>query len=167
MERIAKIWLIPAALCIAAFALTVSGCAAARFETPDLQVVNIEMQRSELFDQRFKVRLRVQNPNDRALPVKGISATMDLNGEEFAHGVAGEAFTVPAFGEAEFDMLLSANMAGAILKLFSGMRDDKARDSLDYRVRGKLSLAAGFMRTIPFEEKGSFRLKDLKGGVKP
>ena len=167
MKRIAKVRPIPAVLCAAAFALMAGGCAATRFETPTLQVVNIEMQRSELFDQRFKVRLRVQNPNDRALPVKGISATMDLNGEEFAHGVAGEAFTVPAFGEAEFDMLLSANMAGAILKLFSGMRGDKARDSLDYRVRGKLSLYAGFMRTIPFEEKGTFRLGDLKGAARP
>ena len=152
---------------IGAIALTLAACAATHFETPELRLVNIEMQRSELFDQRFKLRLRVLNPNDRALPVKGIDATMDLNGEAFAQGVAGEAFTVPAHGEAEFDMLLSANMAGAILKLFSGMRDDKARDSLDYRVRGKLSLAAGFMRTIPFEEKGTFRLKDLKGGVKP
>ncbi|MGE0580511.1 MAG: LEA type 2 family protein [Steroidobacteraceae bacterium] len=151
----------------AALLLVVSACAATRFETPKLQVVGIEMQRSELFDQRFKVRLRVQNPNDRALPVKGISATMDLNGEEFAHGVAGEAFTVPAFGEAEFDMLLSANMAGAILRLVSGMRDGKAREALEYRVRGKLSLSSGLLRSIPFEETGSFRLGDLKGAPRP
>jgi LEA14-like dessication related protein len=151
---------------IAAIVLVLAACAATRFETPELQVVNIELQRGELFDQRFKVRLRVQNPNDRALPVKGIDATMDLNGEEFAHGVAGEAFTVPAHGEAEFDMLLSANMAGAILKLVSGLRDGKVPDSLDYRVRGKLSLSSGLLRSIPFEETGSFRPGDLKGKVR-
>jgi len=151
---------------IGAIALTLAACAATHFETPELRLVNIEMQRSELFDQRFKLRLRVLNPNDRALPVKGIVATMDLNGEAFAQGVAGEAFTVPAHGEAEFDMLLSANMAGAILKLVSGMRDGKAPESLDYRLRGKLSLASGLLRSIPFEETGSIKLGDLRGGAR-
>lgn len=151
----------------ATLALLLGGCAASRFETPDLKVVGVEMQRGDLFEQRFKVHLRVLNPNDRELPVKGITATMDLNGEEFAQGVAGEPFTVPAFGEAEFDMLLSANMASAILKLVSGMRDGKVTESFDYRVYGKLSLASGFMRTIPFEEKGSIKLDDLKGAPKP
>lgn len=154
-------------LAIATLAILLGACAATRFESPQLQVVGIELQKSELFDQRFKVRLRVQNPNDRALPVKGISASMDLDGEEFAHGVAAEAFTVPAFGEAEFDMLLSANMAGAIFRLISGMRDGSASDSLEYRVHGKLSLSSGFLRSIPFEEKGAIRLGDLKRGGKP
>ncbi|MGD9599442.1 MAG: LEA type 2 family protein [Steroidobacteraceae bacterium] len=143
-------------------ALLLTACAATRFETPGLSVVNIELQQSDIFQQRFKVRLRVQNPNDRALPVKGITAAMDLNGEEFAQGVAGEPFTVPALGEAEFDMLLTANMAGAILKLLSGKQGDRSAEALDYRMRGKLSLASGFLRSIPFEEKGTLKLGDLK-----
>ncbi len=151
----------------ASLALLLGGCATSRFETPDLKVVSVEMLKGDLFEQRFKVHLRVQNPNDRALPVKGITAKLDLNGEEFAQGVAGEAFTVPAYGEAEFDMLLSANMATAILKLVSGVRDGKAPESFDYRVYGKLSLAAGILRTIPFEEKGALKLGDLKGLGKP
>jgi len=148
-----------------ALALVLSACAATRFETPHLQVVGIEMVQSELFEQRFKVRLRVQNPNDRALPVQGISAKMQLQGEDFAQGVAGESFTVPAFGEAEFDMMLSANMAGAILRLATAMRDKKNADKLDYRVSGKLSLSSGMFRSIPFEESGSFDLGQLAKGA--
>lgn len=152
----------------AVLAIVLSACAATRFETPHLQVVGIEMVQSELFEQRFKVRLRVQNPNDRALPVQGISAKMQLQGEDFAQGVAGESFTVPAFGEAEFDMMLSANMAGAILRLATAMRDKKNTDKLDYRVSGKLSLSSGMFRSIPFEESGSFDLGQLgKGATLP
>jgi len=152
----------------AALLVLLSACAATRFETPHLQVVGIEMVQSELFEQRFKVRLRVQNPNDRALPVQGISAKMQLQGEDFAQGVAGESFTVPAFGEAEFDMMLSANMAGAILRLATAMRDKKNTDKLDYRVSGKLSLSSGMFRSIPFEESGSFGLGQLgKGATLP
>jgi LEA14-like dessication related protein len=155
-------------LIAAALAVLLSACAATRFETPHLQVVGIEMVQSELFEQRFKVRLRVQNPNDRALPVQGITAKMQLQGEDFAQGVAGESFTVPAFGEAEFDMLLSANMAGTILRLATAMRDKKSADKLDYRVTGKLSLSSGFLRSIPFEESGSFDLGQLtKGAAQP
>jgi LEA14-like dessication related protein len=149
----------------AVLAIVLSACAATRFETPHLQVVGIEMVQSELFEQRFKVRLRVQNPNDRALPVQGISAKMQLQGEDFAQGVAGESFTVPAFGEAEFDMMLSANMAGAILRLATAMRDKKNADKLDYRVSGKLSLSSGMFRSIPFEESGSFDLGQLAKGA--
>lgn len=152
-------------LIAAALVVLLSTCAATRFETPHLQVVGIEMMQSELFEQRFKVRLRVQNPNDRALPVQGITAKMQLQGEDFAQGVAGESFTVPAFGEAEFDMMLSANMAGTILRLATAMRDKKSAEKLDYRVTGKLSLSSGFLRSIPFEESGSFDLGQLKKGA--
>ncbi|MBV6417345.1 MAG: hypothetical protein CMLOHMNK_02007 [Steroidobacteraceae bacterium] len=148
---------------MAAFAaLLLVGCAATRFETPEIRIVGIELQQSDLFQQRFKVHLRVQNPNDRALPVKGITANMELNGEEFAQGIAGDSFTVPAMGEAEFDMLLTANMAGAILRLVTDMQRGKAADSLEYRMHGKLSLASGFLRSIPFDEKGSLELGDLR-----
>lgn len=144
-------------------ALLLGGCATSRLETPDLQIVGIEMQQSDLFQQRFKVRLRVVNPNDRALPVKGISANMDVNGEQFAQGVASESFTVPALGEAEFDMLLNANLAGTVMRLLSAARDKSGNaPSLDYRLYGKLSLASGVLRSIPFEEKGSFKPADLR-----
>ncbi|MEZ5533769.1 MAG: LEA type 2 family protein [Steroidobacteraceae bacterium] len=148
----------------AAAAVLLSSCAATRFETPELSVVDIRLQQSDVFQQRLKVHLRVQNPNDRALPVKGITVSMDLNGEEFAQGVAGEPFTVPALGEAEFDMLLTANMAGAVLKLLSGRQGDRNADALEYRMRGEISLASGFLRSIPFEEKGTLKLADLRRG---
>lgn len=76
----------------ATLALPLSGCAASRFETPDLKVGNVEMQKGDLFEQRFKVDLRVLNPNDRALPVKGITAKIDLNGEEFAQAVGSDGY---------------------------------------------------------------------------
>jgi hypothetical protein len=30
---------------------------------------------------------------------------------------------------------------------------------VDYRLIGKVSLSSGMLRTIPFDEKGSFRLR--------
>lgn len=136
------------------------GCSlfAPKLETPELSVVNVELLTSDLWEQRMKVRMRVVNPNDRAIPVKGLSCELEVQGQKLAHGVSGAAFTVPAFGEAEFDMNMTANMAGALLKLL-GKGSDPIGDQVEYRIRGKLSLSEGLMRSIPFEDKGTFKLR--------
>jgi LEA14-like dessication related protein len=141
-------------------ALALSGCSALvpKLETPNLSIVNVLVEKSDLWEQRLKVRMRVQNPNDRSLPIRGLSYRLDVAGQELARGVSGTSFTVPAFGEAEFDMNVTANMASAIIKLL-GRGEDSVGDHLDYRIVGKISLSEGFLRSIPFEQSGTFRLK--------
>jgi len=128
-----------------------------KLETPQLSVVNVELQKSDLWEQRMKVRMRVVNPNDRPIPVKGLTCSLEVQGEELAHGVSGASFNVPALGEAEFDMNMTANMASALIKLFG--RGNSFGDQIEYRVKGRLSLSEGLLRSIPFEDKGSFRLR--------
>ncbi|HVY82275.1 MAG TPA: LEA type 2 family protein [Steroidobacteraceae bacterium] len=148
---------LPAGLML--LALLVSGCSlfVPKLEKPRLSVVNVELEKSDLWEQRLKVRMRVENPNDRPIPVKGLTAALDIQDQEIAHGVSGASFTVPALGEAEFDMNMTANMAGALLKLLGA--GHQFRDSIDYRIKGKLSLSEGWLRSIPFEDRGSVRLK--------
>jgi LEA14-like dessication related protein len=144
---------------LAALLTALAGCSfLPKFETPRLSIVNVELVKSELFEQRLKVRLRVQNPNDRALPVKGVSYRLEVGGEDFAQGVSASSFNVPAFGEAEFDMNVTANMAAALIRIAT-QGGSAERDAIDYRMVGKVSLANGVLRSIPFEEKGSFKLK--------
>jgi LEA14-like dessication related protein len=128
-----------------------------KLETPQLSVVNVELQKSDLWEQRMRVRMRVVNPNDRPIPVKGLTCSLEVQGEELAHGVSGASFNVPALGEAEFDMNMTANMAGALIKLLG--RGNSIGDQVEYRVKGKLSLSEGLLRSIPFEDKGTFKLR--------
>lgn len=125
-------------------------------EAPNLDVVGIELLDSDVFRQRLKIKMRVQNPNARDLPVKGVSCEVEIDGQRLATGVSAAQFTVPAFGESEFDMVLTANMAGALVRLLG--RKDAAREEIDYRITGKVNLASGLMRSIPFTESGSLRL---------
>jgi LEA14-like dessication related protein len=144
---------------LALLLLVTGGCSllVPKLETPKLSVVNVEMQKSDLWEQRMKVRMRVANPNDRPIPVKGLTVALEVQGQELAHGVSGASFNVPALGEAEFDMNMTANMAGALLKLLGS--GNELGDAVDYRIRGKLALSEGLMRSIPFEDRGTFRLK--------
>jgi LEA14-like dessication related protein len=140
-------------------ALLLGGCSlfVPKLETPRLSVVNVELEKSDLWEQRMKVRMRVENPNDRAIPVKGLTCALEVQGQELAHGVSGASFNVPALGEAEFDMNMTANMAGAIIRLLG--RGNSLGDQLEYRVTGKISLSEGLLRSIPFEDEGTFRLR--------
>ena len=138
-----------------------AGCArfGARLEPPQLSVVGVEIARGDLFEQRFKARMRVQNPNVRSIAVRGVSYTLQIGGEELGRGLSGSSFTVPALGEAEFDMLVTMNLAGTLMRLLERARSDGLPDSLSYRLRGEVKLAEGLVRTIPFDEKGSVRLR--------
>ena len=138
-------------------ALTACSTLVPKLEKPSLSIVNVEFLKTDMFEQRLKVRMHVQNPNDRALPVKGLSYALEVAGEPFAQGVSGGSFVVPALGEAEFDMNVTANMAATLMKLMS--RSGGIGDQVDYRMRGKISLSEGFLRSIPFEEHGTFKLR--------
>jgi LEA14-like dessication related protein len=148
---------------LAVLAVIVAGCAslAPKLETPRLSLKGIRMQEASLFEQRFEVRLRVQNPNDLDLPVRGLDLEFELGGEKFATGVSAREFTVPALGEAEFDMLVTSNAATAILNLIRA--GEGRRETIDYRISGKLRTKLGLLRTVPFEEKGTVPLRSIMG----
>jgi len=131
-----------------------SGCSlfVPKFEKPTLSVVGIQLMKSDFFHQELRVRLRVQNPNDRSLPVEGIIYQLEVEGQELAHGMSGESFVVPALGEAEFDMSVSANMANMLFKLLN-----RNTSQVQYRIYGKISLSAGLLRSIRFDDHGTFK----------
>ena len=132
------------------------GCAAfPRLEAPKLSLIAVEMQSADIFSQRLKVRMRVLNPNARELPVKGITYRIEVNDSELGRGLTNTPFVVPAMGEAEFDVQVTTNLAGMLGKLLSRRG---SQDSLQYRLVGEVALASGFLRRIPFDERGSVKL---------
>jgi len=144
-----------------AFLLLACTGLSSRLETPVVSFVGIKALEAKLFEQRLELRLRVRNPNDLDLPVRGLDIDVELAGEHFAHGVSAREFTVPARGEAEFDMLVTANAANALIRLAGS--DRKAREAVPYRLKGKLSTRLGILRSIPFEETGTLPLDNLTG----
>lgn len=142
--------------CATLAVLLLSGCSVLvpRLQTPTLSVVTIQLGHSDLWQQHLQVRMSVHNPNDRQLPVKGLSYTLDVNGEECAHGESGASFVVPARGDAEFDMNVTANAAAALLHMFAHGNGP----TVQYRIRGKVELSAGLLRSVPFDQQGELQL---------
>jgi LEA14-like dessication related protein len=125
-----------------------------KFKAPQLSVVDVQMLKGDLWTQHVKLRLRVKNPNDRTLPVKGLSYTIDLDGQPFADGVSATSFVVPAGGEAEFDTTVKVNLASTVARYLHG----GGGQNVEYHIRGKVSLSAGLWRSIRFDQQGFFKL---------
>ncbi len=143
--------------CTALLLALAVGCASVtNLQAPDLSVVSMKVQSADLFEQRLLVRMRVQNPNARELPIKGITYRIEVGEAQLAEGESKTPFVVPAQGEAEFDVQVKANLAGVLSKFLSRKKGD---DTLEYRLVGDVSLSSGFLRRIPFDERGSVKLK--------
>jgi LEA14-like dessication related protein len=145
--------------CACVVAALLGACALTpKLQTPQISVSEVQILSSDLWQQRLRVRMHVQNPNDGALPVKGLEYTIEVEGQQFASGESAASFTVPALGEADFDMNVTTNLAATLLKLLARGPDARGQ-GIAYRLAGKLSLSQGLLRSIPFEERGTFTLQ--------
>ncbi|MEE9287677.1 MAG: LEA type 2 family protein, partial [Gammaproteobacteria bacterium] len=70
--------------------LALVGCASipSELEPPRLTLKNVELLNATLFEQQYLLTLRLQNPNDFDLDIKGMSFDLEINDEEFASGVS-------------------------------------------------------------------------------
>jgi LEA14-like dessication related protein len=139
-----------------ALVLLLAGCAWTHLQTPRLSVVDVQVQGGNLWSQRLRVRMHVDNPNDRALPVRALEYTIEVEGQTFATGASSNAFVVPALGATDFDMDVTTNLAGTALQLLTR---GSAANSVGYRLTGKLTLSEGLLRSIPFDQRGNFSLQ--------
>ena len=153
-----KNWIPNVILCVA-----LTGCVGlpSDLRTPEVSFVGMRALEAGLFEQRLEVRMRVRNPNIIELPVKGLDVDVELADEPFAHGMSAREFIVPAQGEAEFDMIVTANAATALMKIAGS--DRKSREAIGYRVKGRLATRLGLLRSIPFDESGTVALNELLG----
>jgi LEA14-like dessication related protein len=152
-------------LFIAACAVLLAACSTlgSKLEAPKLELVGVQMLSTDMFAQRFKVRVKVLNPNDLELPVSGLEYTIIMMGDSFAEGMSAQAFVLPALGEAEFDMLVTTNFVSSFGRLLSRVQGGKL-ENIDYEITGKVLVEKGMVRKIPFNHRGTV---DFTRATKP
>lgn len=145
--------------CALAACALLAGCAllAPKFQKPTLSIESIEIERSDFLTQHLQVHMRAENPNDRVLAVQGLSFTLYIEGAEAAHAVSDASFIVPALGAAQFDVQVTADMAGTLLRLLG--RGVGAGEGIEYRVVGQVQLSRGLERSFSFDRRGTFSLR--------
>ncbi|MGD8498377.1 MAG: LEA type 2 family protein [Chromatiales bacterium] len=146
-----------------AFALLLTACGplVERPEPPRVSLVNLQLTQMTLFEQRFHLELRLQNPNAYPLPLAGMEYTIELNGERFADGVSNDRVTIPEFGEALIAVDVSSDLASLLRQLYRLQRGEQP--TLSYRLHGSVGIVDQAFK-LPFERSGEITLQPAPRG---
>ncbi len=141
--------------------VSVVGCASLTHlkNPPRVRLTDIRITEITLLEQQYELGLRIQNPNEKALAIKGLSFEIELNEQELLSGVSNQRVSVPGYGETVVTVKASSTLAGLIRQI-TGLQQSK---SLEYRLRGKLS-ADNFGAPIPFDYSGRLLPKNSGPG---
>lgn len=132
-----------------------AGCAGlgTKLESPKVSILGVQTLTTDMFAQKFKVRLKVENPNDLELKVTGLEYQILLMGDSFAEGNSTDRFLLPAKGEAEFDMNVTTNFVSSLGRLISRVGGGKL-ENVDYEIVGTVYVDKGMLKKIPFQDHG-------------
>ncbi|MDH3900805.1 MAG: LEA type 2 family protein [Gammaproteobacteria bacterium] len=128
-------------------------------EHPRVSLVSIQPKDMTLLEQRYGLQLRILNPNETAIPVEGLSYSLEINGHEFAYGVSRQAVSIPPFGEALLDVDVVSNLL-SVMQQVQEMSEEQ-QESLQYRLAGKISLANSLVK-LPFDYHGELKYSPAK-----
>src|SRR5574337_1235640 len=118
-------------------------------ESPKVSVADIRLAGGGLLEQRFRLTLRVHNPNDRDIPVDGLSFVLELNGIEFAQGATNRPVTLERLSDTLVEVEGTSNLAAVVQQFQQLTTPQDGREAVTYRLHGKL--ASGLMGSIPFD----------------
>ena len=119
-------------------------------EPPRISLIGLEPVELGLLEQRYNVRLRVQNPNKVDLYIQGLEYSIAVNGRDFARGVSDREAQIQAFGEGIIDVSVVSSLPSIIRQLkLLGERGTPFR----YTISGRIALR-GIPGTVPFNHEG-------------
>lgn len=79
-------------------------------EQPIVHLTDVRLGDMQLFEQRYTIALRVENPNPVELPINGLSYRVVLNSVELGRGASRQALIIPPYGESIIQVDLVSNM---------------------------------------------------------
>jgi LEA14-like dessication related protein len=133
-------------------AFLLGGCV--RYQPVDVFVIGLTPIESAPFEQRIKVDLRIQNPNDTAIDATGMQIRLDANGARLARGVSDAAFTIPRLGETTTSIVATTSVFDLVKQLvvMSG------KQTFQYVLEGNVYTTGGgpLARSVTFRNTGEF-----------
>jgi len=132
------------------------GCAGLpMLEAVSVKLIDFQPVSTGLFNQTYKLKLRLQNPLPTPLLFKGMSFSLDVNGKQFAQGVSDKGWQVAGLGNTDIEL----NVESSVLRIVEQLHEMFTKSdklSFDYRLLGKLHVTDSV--NIPFETKEKFGL---------
>jgi LEA14-like dessication related protein len=141
-----------------ATALLVTACSSMPkdFEAPRVHIADLTPKEMTLFEQRFDIKLRIQNANDADLSINGLRFDIELNDHEFANGMSGQRVSVPRFGSELVDVEVFTTLASFLRQVQD--LNTGAGQKVRYRLKGTAFVESPGTFKAPFDEQGEIEL---------
>ena len=144
---------------IAMLAFGTTGTAiAAELTAPAISIAGIHSPSLTMDGAQLICSVRVENPNDVALPLTGAKVRLKLADTHAADGRLLRKVTIPSGGAKDVDLLVDLTMSAAVSWLPMFM-DNKAF-TLPFEVDGFVDVANENLGRVPFNEAGDVSMTD-------
>ncbi len=120
--------------------LMLAACAGMQteIEPPRLSISQLYLTEATVFEQQYRVQLRIQNPNAFPLHVEGLSYDLYINDQPFMRGISDRAVRIPAFGESSIEVRGISTLFGLARQIEAWERGQTK--AFSYRLEGKIQL---------------------------
>ncbi|KXU36129.1 hypothetical protein AXE65_05605 [Ventosimonas gracilis] len=139
--------------------LMISGCHTTEdLKTPQIRLVNIEVEEIKLLEQKFILHLQVDNPNDLTLALHRFSYQLWLNNLEIGNGQLDKRFSIAAHNSRLIEVPLHTNIWQHIKPLTAALKNPQ--NPLHYRLQGKIKTGWLFGSNLHFNSQGEMTPAD-------
>jgi LEA14-like dessication related protein len=143
------------------------GCASMSrdFDPPRVDLAGLEPMQSGSMEPRFLLKMRVVNPNDKALTIKGIYYEISVEGNELFTGASNAQTVIPAYGENIVMLEAATSLFGTIGLFKSLMTTAGSKGAINYELYTKIAIV-GMMLPIKKTHTGKLDLSGVTSGQK-
>lgn len=145
--------------CLLLFAvLTLSACngLGGAFQEPDVSITSFTLAPGSTgLAPVFNVGLRVINPNRRALPLRGMTYSVEIEGNRVLNGASPDLPTIAGYDSADIVIEAHPDLLGSA-RLLSDLFA-RQRSALGFTFRARIDMG-GLLPFVNVEESGNFSL---------
>ncbi|UZD96706.1 LEA type 2 family protein [Pseudomonas corrugata] len=119
---------------------------------PQVHLVRVEVVRARLLEQRFMLHLRVDNPGDSDLTVRGLTYRIHLGDLLLTEGEHEHWFTVPPGQSGFFKIPIRTNLWPQVRDVVKLL--EKPRQQIPYRLEGELETGLFIAHYVHLKRNG-------------
>ena len=116
---------------------------------------NLKMLESTVFEQRFEASMRIQNRSQSELSLKGLSFDLALNDKDFASGVSNQQLVIAPLSEGVVTVNLTSTLF-SLIRQFQSMQEMQNKP-FSYDLHGRIFTDQDYFG-VSFSEKGEIDL---------
>ncbi|QFT54995.1 LEA type 2 family protein [Microbulbifer sp. THAF38] len=150
-------------LLLIAMLFSVSGCAtlSPNFQKPEVEVIAVQPLPAKAGNNlRFRIHLRVFNPNNSELALSGLFYTLRLGGHKVLTGTSNNLMPIAPYGQDDIAVDATASLVGSIFAAVDLINLNQ--DSIPYELEAKIGLSKSLLPSIKVNRSGVISLNQYQ-----